>query len=254
MSQEQCAFDSPVQFSSNPSNELNHNNDLDFGLLTDFSSWDQGLHAANAFDLDPIPQHGSSFPTPELEFDYTSCLDISPPLFNNLFPSLSSGPASGFVTPSITNTPATTTIQSPPSPAPPSSPDDLLDPILFPGLKLSHTKSSSHSSKPGRRPAAASSSSSSSQHSVLDGRISKRSASPAAAADADPEVVSRRARNNIAAKRYRQKKIDRIDELEDQVKEVTQERDDLRIRLARQEAEIAALREMLEMNQKRGSD
>jgi hypothetical protein len=251
LSQEQHAFDSSLQFSTNPSNVLNHNNDLDFGLLTDFSSWDQGLHAANAFDLDPIPQHGSSFPTPELEFDYTPCLNISPPLFNNFFPSLSSGPASGFVTPSITNTPATTAIQSPPSPAPPSSPDDLLDPILFPGLKLPHTKSSGHSSKPGRRPAAASSSSS--QHSVLDGRISKRSASPAVA-DADPEVVSRRARNNIAAKRYRQKKIDRIDELEDQVKEVTQERDDLRIRLARQEAEIAALREMLEMNQKRGSD
>ncbi|KAK4133587.1 hypothetical protein BT67DRAFT_382921, partial [Trichocladium antarcticum] len=66
--------------------------------------------------------------------------------------------------------------------------------------------------------------------------------------------VSRRARNNIAAKRYRQKKLDRIEELEGQVKEVTEERDGLRLRLARQEAEVAALREMLEMKQKGDSD
>jgi predicted nucleic acid-binding Zn-ribbon protein len=56
----------------------------------------------------------------------------------------------------------------------------------------------------------------------------------------------------LAAKRYRQKKIDRIEELENEVKEVKQERDDLRIRLARQEAEVAALREMLKM--KNGND
>jgi len=65
----------------------------------------------------------------------------------------------------------------------------------------------------------------------------------AAVDDVDPEVIDRRHRNNLAAKRYRQKKIDRIEELEGMVKEVTQERDDLRIQLARQEAEVAALRE-----------
>ncbi|AEO64847.1 uncharacterized protein THITE_2024068, partial [Thermothielavioides terrestris NRRL 8126] len=60
-------------------------------------------------------------------------------------------------------------------------------------------------------------------------------------------IILRRQRNNLAAKRYRQKKIDRIEELEKEVKQVTQERDELRIRLARQEAEVAALREMLKM-------
>jgi len=60
-------------------------------------------------------------------------------------------------------------------------------------------------------------------------------------------VIDRRHRNNLAAKRYRQKKIDRIQELEEEVNEVKQERDDLKIRLARQEAEVAALREMLKM-------
>ncbi|KAK0612477.1 hypothetical protein B0T17DRAFT_466869, partial [Bombardia bombarda] len=60
-------------------------------------------------------------------------------------------------------------------------------------------------------------------------------------------VLVKRQRNNVAAKKYRQKKMDRIEELEHEVKEVKEERDELRIRLARQEAETAALREMLKM-------
>lgn len=63
----------------------------------------------------------------------------------------------------------------------------------------------------------------------------------------EPEVLVKRQRNNAAAKKYRQKKVDRIKELEDEVEEVKRERDDLRIRLARQEAEASALREMLKL-------
>jgi len=70
-----------------------------------------------------------------------------------------------------------------------------------------------------------------------------RQASPTSSNDQD--LVIKRHRNNIAAKKYRQKKVDRIKELEDEVDEVKKERDELRIRLARQEAETAALREML---------
>jgi len=66
-----------------------------------------------------------------------------------------------------------------------------------------------------------------------------------------PEVeedrLLKRQRNNVAARKYRQKKVDRIKELEEEVDHVKQERDDLRIRLARQEAETAALREMLRL-------
>lgn len=69
----------------------------------------------------------------------------------------------------------------------------------------------------------------------------RRSASP------DLETVVKRQRNNVAAKKYRQKKIDRIQELEEVVDEVKRERDELKIRLARQEAETEALREMLKM-------
>ena len=63
----------------------------------------------------------------------------------------------------------------------------------------------------------------------------------------DPDSVEKRQRNNLAARKYRQKKVDRIKELEDQVEEVKRERDELRIRLARQEAETAALREILKL-------
>jgi len=68
-----------------------------------------------------------------------------------------------------------------------------------------------------------------------------RSASP------DEDVLVKRQRNNVAAKKYRQKKIDRIGELENEVESVRKERDELRILLARQEAETKALREMLSL-------
>lgn len=62
------------------------------------------------------------------------------------------------------------------------------------------------------------------------------------------DVLIKRQRNNEAARKYRQKRIDRIKELEDEVAEVKGERDELRLQLARQEAENAALREMLKMS------
>lgn len=63
----------------------------------------------------------------------------------------------------------------------------------------------------------------------------------------DHVTVLKRQRNNVAARKYRQKRIDRINELELELDEVKSERDDLKIRLARQEAEAAALRSMLQM-------
>ncbi|KAI0479374.1 hypothetical protein GGR56DRAFT_634672 [Xylariaceae sp. FL0804] len=69
---------------------------------------------------------------------------------------------------------------------------------------------------------------------------------------ADEVTALKRQRNNEAARKYRQKRIDRISELEGELDGVKKERDDLRIRLARQEAETAALRTMLQM--KSGKD
>lgn len=75
-------------------------------------------------------------------------------------------------------------------------------------------------------------------------RGTKRSLTPTAD---DPVTVNKRQRNNEAARKYRQKRIDRITELEGELSAIKQERDDLRIRLARQEAEAAALRSMLQL-------
>ena len=80
------------------------------------------------------------------------------------------------------------------------------------------------------------------------GASSKRPSPPI-----DPITANKRQRNNEAARKYRQKRIDRITELEAQLSDVKQERDDLRIRLARQEAEAAALRSMLQMKASAGS-
>ncbi|KAK2037586.1 hypothetical protein LZ31DRAFT_611308, partial [Colletotrichum somersetense] len=65
------------------------------------------------------------------------------------------------------------------------------------------------------------------------------------------DKILRRQRNTIAARKYRQKKLDRIDELESLLKEMTRERDDLRIRLARQEAETEALKRIMERDAKK---
>ncbi|KAK4180507.1 b-ZIP transcription factor IDI-4, partial [Triangularia setosa] len=101
---------------------------------------------------------------------------------------------------------------------------------LVPGLKLpasSISVTGKPKGKPGRKPA-------------------KKRPLPEEE-DEDEEVLVKRARNNLAAKRYRQKKVDRIEELENEVDEVKKERDDLRVELARREAEVKALREMLAM-------
>ncbi len=61
------------------------------------------------------------------------------------------------------------------------------------------------------------------------------------------EVILRRQRNKVAAQKYRQKKVNRIKELEAEVAEARRGRDELRIRLARHEAETAALRGLLRL-------
>ena len=100
---------------------------------------------------------------------------------------------------------------------------DSTTPSVLPGLTLPKSLSQQTKPKRGRPP-------------------STRSESPT-----EYDVLVKRQRNNVAAKKYRQKKIDRIQELEEEVDEVRKERDELRIRLARQEAETKALREMLKL-------
>ncbi|KAF2191591.1 hypothetical protein K469DRAFT_542234, partial [Zopfia rhizophila CBS 207.26] len=58
-------------------------------------------------------------------------------------------------------------------------------------------------------------------------------------------VARKRVRNTLAARKYRQKRVDRITELEQALEDVTRQRDELRLQLARQEAETKVLREMM---------
>lgn len=58
--------------------------------------------------------------------------------------------------------------------------------------------------------------------------------------------VHKRQRNTEAARRYRQRKVDRVTELEEALRQMTAERDDLRLRLARSEASADVLRGMME--------
>jgi hypothetical protein len=61
----------------------------------------------------------------------------------------------------------------------------------------------------------------------------------------DHQVVQKRQRNTLAARKYRQKRVDRISELESAVEQLKAEKDELRLKLAKSEAETAALREIM---------
>lgn len=79
---------------------------------------------------------------------------------------------------------------------------------------------------------------------------SKKRAAPSTpaellAGDEDADVVIKRQRNTMAARKYRQKRLDRISDLERALGDMTSERDQLKLQLARREAEVEALREML---------
>ncbi|KAL8379847.1 hypothetical protein RB599_009336 [Gaeumannomyces hyphopodioides] len=77
------------------------------------------------------------------------------------------------------------------------------------------------------------------------GRKRSREQSTADEDDGDATLADKRRRNNAAAAKYRQKKLDRISELEEAVADVSKERDELKLQLARRDEEIRILREML---------
>lgn len=126
------------------------------------------------------------------------------------------------------------------------SPSDYVDPILFPPTPLTANTT----------PMLAGNNYSPLLHAnTKPGKTSGPKKRKASDPEEDPDVILKRQRNNIAARKYRQKRIDRIDELEAEVEEIKKERDDLRLRLARQEAETAALKLMLQMkNGESGKD
>lgn len=79
-----------------------------------------------------------------------------------------------------------------------------------------------------------------------DSSIAKRSGGSPSSSGRSPDEkgqkVQKRQRNTEAARRYRQRKVDKVSELEEALQSMTKERDDLRLRLARSEAEADVLR------------
>jgi hypothetical protein len=58
-------------------------------------------------------------------------------------------------------------------------------------------------------------------------------------------AIRKRKLNTLAARRYRQKRVDQVTELETALKDTQRERDDLNVQVARLEGELGALRQML---------
>lgn len=68
------------------------------------------------------------------------------------------------------------------------------------------------------------------------------------AQDSEEErIFEKRRRNTMAARRFRQRKQDHVEDLESQLAKVSKERDDLRLQVAKWEGEVMALRKLLEM-------
>ncbi|PVH98949.1 hypothetical protein DM02DRAFT_24929 [Periconia macrospinosa] len=61
----------------------------------------------------------------------------------------------------------------------------------------------------------------------------------------DSARIEKRKANTMAARRYRQKRVDQMSGLEAQLKETQSERDDLKVRCARLEGEVETLRALL---------
>lgn len=123
------------------------------------------------------------------------------------------------------------------------------DPTLFPASAEPSSNSSSARPSPhstvestfSNDPNGPSSSASSSSSSAGSKRKRPADESP----PVDGTLADKRRRNNLAAAKYRQKKVDRITELEKEVEDVSKERDELKLQLARRDAELDVLRRLL---------
>lgn len=151
-------------------------------------------------------------------------LVLSPAGNDALFPPYSDDMSNAII--AAASPQSTKTSSSVPLPVTPENPNTT--DLLVPGLTL--PKPTTGNGRPAKR-----------------GRPSASEAKDRDATPTDLDIIAKRQRNNLAAKKYRQKKIDRIEELEHEVDEIKKERDELRIELAKKEAETAALREMLKI-------
>ncbi|KAI6857290.1 hypothetical protein KC338_g8139 [Hortaea werneckii] len=79
----------------------------------------------------------------------------------------------------------------------------------------------------------------------VDNSLKKSTSPDSSTTTSATERNRKRQRNTEAARRYRQRKVDRTAELEEALAAVSRERDELRLKLARSEAEAEVLRRMV---------
>jgi hypothetical protein len=85
--------------------------------------------------------------------------------------------------------------------------------------------------------------SSSSPEQMSSSKLSRGKSSPVVQEPASR--IEKRKANTLAARRYRQKRVDQMSTLEAELKEVKAERDELKVRNARLEGEVETLRALL---------
>jgi hypothetical protein len=76
-------------------------------------------------------------------------------------------------------------------------------------------------------------------------KSSSKSSSKSPSSSHNPSKVHKRTLNTLAARRYRQKRVDEVSSLESALKETQAERDELKIRVARLEGEVQVLRGLM---------
>ncbi|KAK8207347.1 hypothetical protein IWZ01DRAFT_543600 [Phyllosticta capitalensis] len=111
----------------------------------------------------------------------------------------------------------------------------------LPSFSPATTYSQESLTPPVAPPAASTSSTMPQQTQKNSTKRSRDSTSPPSAS-----LIEKRARNSVAARKCRQKKLDRIDMLEQALAAMTAERDELRVRMARMEGEMMGLKKARE--------
>lgn len=141
----------------------------------------------------------------------------------------------------------------------PSILPDTLDYTLYTEPPLMSPLPTGLSSLPLPTPASTPSASANSSSTITQSQSTSHSPSPSASPlpatktsgrkrssdHEEPTQTAKRLRNNAAAAKYRQKKLDRIAELEAALAETSKERDDLKLELAKRDAEVELLKRLL---------
>lgn len=125
----------------------------------------------------------------------------------------------------------------------------------LPGVNTSAAPAAAQSTIPLLRqtsPVSSSDSTTAQEPPTSNGPSQPKKASNKQPLSAEEAAADKRRRNTLAARRFRQKQQDRVAQLEQALKEVSKERDELKMQVARWEGETVALRAMLAERSKKG--